>query len=152
MAVALNAGIAMDALVRAAAIELGAIAARGRMGRTARRMTVVAWCAMLATTFATASVGCAVAALWVFVLPAVGPVGAPLIAAGALLLLCLALVATIRGILRRRPAPLSAAAVPDAAIPALLIAEASRLLDENKGAALLAALLAGAVAGDIRRK
>lgn len=142
----------MDASMRAAAMEFGAIAARGRMGRRARRMTSAAWCALLATTFATASVGCGVAALWIFVLPAVGPVGAPLIAAGALLLLCVALVVTIRGILRRRPAPISAAAVPDAAIPALLIAEASRLLDENKGAALLAALLAGAVAGDIRRK
>ncbi len=142
----------MDASMRAAAMEFGAIAARGRMGQRARRMTAAAWFALLATTFATASVGCGVAALWIFMLPAVGPVGAPLIAAGALLLLCLALVATIRGILRRGPTPISAAAVPDAAIPALLIAEASRLLDENKGAALLAALLAGAVAGDTRRK
>jgi hypothetical protein len=42
--------------------------------------------------------------------------------------------------------------LPDAAIPALLIAEASRLLEENKGAALLAALLAGATAGSLNRK
>jgi len=41
---------------------------------------------------------------------------------------------------------------PDAAIPALLIADASRLLEENKGAALLAALLAGATAGSLDRK
>jgi len=37
-------------------------------------------------------------------------------------------------------------------MPVLLIAEASRLLEENKGAALLAALLAGASAGSLNRK
>jgi hypothetical protein len=42
--------------------------------------------------------------------------------------------------------------VPDVALPALLIAEASRLLEKNKGAALLAALLAGATAGGLNRK
>src|ERR1051326_6987998 len=48
--------------------------------------------------------------------------------------------------------PTPATAVPDAAMPVLLIAEASRLLEENKGAALLAALLAGATAGSLTRK
>jgi hypothetical protein len=142
----------MDIFVRAAAGAFADTAAAGRMGTAARRMTAAAWCAVLATAFAAASVGCAVTALWVFVLPEVGPVGAPLIAAAALLLLCLPLLAIVRNVLRRRPPPLPAAAVPDAAIPALLIAEASRLLEENKGAALLAALLAGATAGNLDRK
>jgi hypothetical protein len=124
----------------------------GGVGVAARRMTVAAWCVALATVFGAASAGCAITALWVFVLPEVGPVGAPLIAAAALLFLCLPLLAIARSVLRRRPPPPPAPALPDAAIPALLVAEASRLLEENTGAALLAALLAGATAGSLNRK
>lgn len=132
----------MDVAMRAAVIAL-AETAGDRMGTAVRRMTTAALCASLAGAFAAASVGCAIAALWIFVLPEVGPVGAPLIAAAALLLVCLALLAIARMILRRRPAPRPATAAPHAAAPGSLLAEASRLFDENKGAALFAALLAG---------
>jgi hypothetical protein len=142
----------MDALMKGAAIAFAETVSAGRIGLTARRMTAAAWCGAIATAFATASVGCAVTALWVFVLPEVGPVGAPLIAAAALLLLCLPLLAVARSVLRSRSPPLAAPALPDAVMPVLLIAEASRLLEENKGAALLAALLAGASAGSLNRK
>jgi len=142
----------MDVLMRGAEIAFAETISAGGIGVAVRRMTATVWCAVLATALAIASVGCAVAALWVFVLPEVGPVGAPLIAAAALLLLCLSLLAIIRSILRRRPAPLATAVVTGAAIPALLIAEASRLMEQNKGAALLAALLAGATAGSLSRK
>ena len=142
----------MDVLMRGAEIAFAETISAGGIGVAVRRMTATVWCAVLATALAIASVGCAVAALWVFVLPEVGPVGAPLIAAAALLLLCLSLLAIIRSILRRRPAPLPTAVVTGAAIPALLIAEASRLMEQNKGAALLAALLAGATAGSLSRK
>jgi len=142
----------MDVLTRGAEIAFAETISAGGIGVAVRRMTATVWCAVLATALAIASVGCAVAALWVFVLPEVGPVGAPLIAAAALLLLCLSLLAIIRSILRRRPAPLATAVVTGAAIPALLIAEASRLMEQNKGAALLAALLAGATAGSLSRK
>jgi hypothetical protein len=142
----------MDVLMRGAEIAFAETISAGGIGVAVRRMTATVWCAVLATALAIASVGCAVAALWVFVLPEVGPVGAPLIAAAALLLLCLSLLAIIRSILRRRPAPLPTAVVTGAAIPALLIAEASRLMEQNKGAALFAALLAGATAGSLSRK
>jgi hypothetical protein len=142
----------MDVLLKGSAMAFADTVSAGGVGFAARRMMVAALCVALATVFATASVGCAVTALWVSVLPEVGPVGAPLIAAGVLFLLCLPLLVIARSILRRRPQPLSAPALPDAAIPALLIAEASRLLEENKGAALLAALLAGATAGSLNRK
>jgi hypothetical protein len=142
----------MDALMRGAATAFAETLSAGAVGVAARRMTAAAWCVALATAFAAASVGCAVTALWVFILPEVGPVGAPLIAAAALLLLCLPLLAMARSVLRRRSPPIPATAVPDAAMPVLLIAEASRLLEENKGAALLAALLAGATAGSLTRK
>ena len=142
----------MDLLMRAAAMTFSEIAAGDRIGAAARRMSAAAWCAVLATAFATAAAGCAVAALWIFVLPKAGPVGAPLIAAAALLLLCLSLLLIIRSLMRRRPVPVPATAVPAVALPALLIAEASSLLDQNKGAALLAALLAGVTAGSLDRK
>ena len=141
----------MDVLMRGAATALAETVSAGGVGFAARRITVAAWCVALATAFATASVGCAVTALWVFVLPEVGPVGAPLVAAAALLLLCLPLLAIARSVLRRPPSP-PATAVPQAALPALLIAEASRFMAENKVAALLAALLAGATAESLNRK
>jgi len=142
----------MDALMRGTATAFAETMSAGGIGVAARRMTVAAWCVALATVFGAASVGCAVTALWVFVLPEVGPVGAPLIAAAALLSLCLPLLVIARIVLRRRPQLPPAPALPDAAVPALLIAEASRLMEENKGAALLAALLAGATAGNLGRK
>jgi hypothetical protein len=142
----------MDALLKAAAITFVKIAAGDRIGAAVRRNGVAAGCAVAGAAFAAASIGCAVAALWVFVLPKVGPVGAPLIAAAALLSACLTLLAIMRSILRRRPTPLPAAVVPPAADPAVLIAEAMRLFDENKGAALLAAVLAGISAGSPGRK
>jgi hypothetical protein len=142
----------MDALTSGAVSAFAETMSAGGVGVAARRMTIGAWCVALATVFGAASVGCAVAALWVLVLPEVGPVGAPLVAAGALLLLCLPLLVIARSVLRRRPPPPPAPALPDAAVPALLIAEASRLMEENKGAALLAALLAGATAGNLNRK
>ena len=142
----------MDALMRGAATAFAEGMSAGGVGVAARRMTVAAWCVALATVLGTASVGCAVTALWVLVLPEVGPVGAPLIAAAVLLLLCLPLIAIARSVLRRRLPPPAAPALPDAAVPALLIAEASRLMEENKGAALLAALLAGATAGSLNHK
>lgn len=142
----------MDALMRGAAIAFAETVSAGGVGIAARRMTAAAWCAAVATALATASIGCAITALWLFVLPEVGPVGAPLIAAAALLSLCLPLLAIARSVLRRRPPLPAAPALPDAAVPALLIAEASRLMGENKGAALLAALLAGATAGSLSHK
>lgn len=142
----------MDVLMRGAATAIAETVSAGGAGIAARRMTAAAWCVTLATAFATAAVGCAVTALWLFVLPEVGPVGAPLIAAAALLLLCLPLLAIARSVLRQRSAPAPAIAVPGVALPALLIAEASRLMEENKGAALLAALLAGATAESLNRK
>ena len=142
----------MDVLIKGAATAFAETVSAGGIGSVARRMTAAAWCGALATVFAAASVGCAVTALWVFVLPEVGPVGAPLIAAAALLLLCVPLLVIARSLLRRRSPRLPAIAVPDVALPTLLMTQASRLLEQNKGAALLAALLAGATAGGLDRK
>ncbi len=61
---------------------------------------------------------------------------------GVLLALCLALLALIRYRLRPRPTPPLGAGVP------LLVAEAARLVRDNKGPVLMAALVAGFVAGN----
>jgi hypothetical protein len=61
----------------------------------AARITVMAACGALAVIAALCAIGCAVAALWIAVLPSLGPAGAALAAAGALLLLSAAKSLTI---------------------------------------------------------
>jgi len=76
----------------------------------------------------------------------VGAAGAPLVAAGGLLVFCVVLMAVAHGILRYHRAPSSTAA------PGLQLGEAIRLFSENKGTVLLAALVAGLVAGNSGRR
>ena len=94
----------------------------------------------------TAAIFCAFTALWIYLLRFVGPVGAPLIVAGVLLLIAIILIATgwrrLRGS-RRPPPPLAAA---EAAI-----GETKRLLQEHKVAVLLAAAVSGLIFGNGRR-
>jgi hypothetical protein len=49
------------------------------------------------------ALGCAVAALWIYLLPYAGPVGTPLILSGGLLVLCLILLAAAYVLARRKP-------------------------------------------------
>jgi len=49
------------------------------------------------------ALGCAVAALWIYLIPYVGPVGAPLILSGGLLALCVILLAAAYLLARRKP-------------------------------------------------
>jgi hypothetical protein len=110
-----------------------ALAAAGD-GPRVRRTTARFACAV-------AALACGLAALWICVLPHVGAAGAAAIVAGVLLALCLALLALVRYGLKPRPTPPVGAGVP------LLLAEAARLVRDNKGPTLLAALVAGFVAG-----
>jgi hypothetical protein len=119
----------------------------GGVMRSRRRSTAEIACFAIAfisaAVCAIAAVACALAALWIFALPHVGPVGAPIVVAGVLLAVCLAMLALIfyAPKTRRASSPLVDAA------PALLLAEATRLLKEHKGPVLMAALLAGLIAG-----
>jgi hypothetical protein len=115
-----------------------------RIGAAAERAVTVALLGMVAALFAVAALGCAAAALWLALLPSVGPIYAPLILAGVLLLIALVILAFARRTLRRRP-PQSTSVAP-AELAALLEA-AEPLFNEHKGTALLAALIAGLVAG-----
>ena len=111
------------------------------------RLIVVALCGMLAAVMMLGALGCLAAALWIYTLPCLGPVGAPLVVAGAFLILTLILVAIACRI--RRPGRRKAAAAPAAASMA---PELARILRENKGTVLLAAALAGMAAAGGRRK
>jgi hypothetical protein len=100
-----------------------------------------------AVLLAVVALGCACAALWIALMAPIGPVGASLVVAGACLVLAgfLALVAWL--LMRRtRPRP------GDVLDVETLLAEAGRYVNEHKGAALLAATLAGVLAGNSGRK
>lgn len=95
---------------------------------------------------ATAAIFCAFTALWIYLLRFVGPVGAPLIVAGVLLLIAIILIASgwrrLHG--SRRPPPALAAAEG-------AIGETKRLLQEHKVAVLLVAAVTGLIFGKGRR-
>ena len=135
-------------LIRLVVVTLAETAAVRNLGAAAVRISAAVLCTISIAVFATAAIGCAVAALWIYATPYVGPFGAPLVAAGALLAVCLGLALAARRLLRRkRAAPRSAAE------PARLLAEATRLFKDHRGSILLAALIAGTVAAKgIRRQ
>ncbi len=107
--------------------------------------TIVALAASAVTGLAVvAAVACAAAATWIGLRPLVGSIGAPLIVAAAFVVVALVGLATARRALRPRPIP---AALPTAGSNEALLVEASRLVSAHKVPVLLAAVLAGAVAG-----
>jgi hypothetical protein len=110
--------------------------------QAAGRMACVAAVALVAAGCAVAAVACVLAALWIYAVPQVGAAGAALIVAGVLVVMCLAMFALMRYGLKPRQAP-----PPAGVAPAVLLAETTRLLKEHKGAVLMAAVLAGLVAG-----
>lgn len=105
---------------------------------TVERIEHIVLFTIAAAVCGAAAVVSAMAAIWIYAIGFVGPVGAPLIVAS--------LFATMSGvflIVRRsaiRPRPASPAPDP---VPAMLLAEATHLLKEHKGMTLLAAVLAG---------
>jgi O-antigen/teichoic acid export membrane protein len=106
------------------------------------RTACVVAAAAAAVGCAIAALGCLLAALWIYARPHVGAVGAPLVVAGVLLAIGLAVLGLMRHKLKRRPPP-----PPAGDALASLLAEATRLLKEHKGSVLTVALLAGFVAG-----
>lgn len=111
------------------------------------RITAAAVCASFAAVGTLAALGCVAVALWIFALPTLGPVGAPLVVAAALLMVTLGLATAAWLILRQNQRQSGAATSPQ-----WLLTEATRLLKENKGPALLAAVIAGMAAANGGRK
>jgi len=116
-----------------------------RLGRRAIKQAVrVALTALIAAGCAATAIGCAIAALWIALLPYAGASGAPLAVAGVLIAACLCALAATRGAHQSR---LPKSRLPAGAIPAELISQAVNQFKDHKGAALLAAILAGVIAG-----
>jgi hypothetical protein len=108
------------------------------------RMIVAVLCWGFACVSLLAALGCAAAALWILTLPALGPIGAPLIVAATFSVMALVLAASgWRFGLRRSRA---------AVTPQVLQAELTRTFVENKAAVLLMALFAGMAAENSGRK
>lgn len=127
---------AMSDLIRLVLALAGSGGERQGHPQTARIVIVT----VAAAICAVAAAASGVTAVWIFALPHVGPAGAPAIVAGILLAFCFALLALRRYGLKRR-------APPPGANTSVLFAEATRLLQDHKGAVLTAALVAGLIAG-----
>ena len=136
----------MGGLLKLAELLFAVRRITGGIGATARRASGAFACMMIALALAAAAVGCAVAALWIYALPLLGPVGAPLAVAGALLIAALVLLLVARRIVHAKPA---SAPLPGDAIAA---AELALLMKEHKLEMLIAALTAGLVAGAGNRR
>jgi hypothetical protein len=111
------------------------------LGAMLRRGSIALVCLLIAALLAVAALGCAVAALWIYLLPLLGKVGAPLAAAGALVVIAVVLLFVASRVLRTHR-PHSPAISGDA-----VAADLARLIKEHKLEALVAALTAGLVAG-----
>jgi len=136
----------MGGLLKLAELLFAVRRITGGIGAAARRAGGAFACMMIALALVATAVGCAIAALWIYALPLLGPVGAPLAVAGALLIAALVLLLVARRIVRARPA---SALLPGDAIAA---AELALLMKEHKLEMLIAALTAGLVAGAGNRR
>ena len=137
----------MGSLIRLAAWALFESGRAGNVRVTAIRMAAVASCAGVATISILAALGCAAAALWIFTLPLLGTIGAPLVVAATLTAMTLILATAAWFIMRYSRRGLS-----DATAPQSLLSEATRLFDEHKAPILLAAVVAGMAAANGGRK
>jgi uncharacterized membrane protein YfcA len=129
-------------LVLAAVEEFAARSIR----HAVRRLTYVAACVGLALCCGIGAFGCALAALWIYAVPHVGAVGAPLIVASVLLAIGVGLIM----LSRRRPIPRR----PQPAMNidyAAVATELSDMVKEHKAPTLIAAFLAGVMAGTKNR-
>jgi hypothetical protein len=137
----------MGSLIKLAAWALIESGRAGIVQPATIRMTVAALCAGVAAVLMLVALGCVATALWIFTLPSLGPVGAPLVVAASLSIVTLILATAAWRIMRhgrRRPGAIAA--------PELLLSEATRLFNQHKGAVLLAAVVAGMTVANGGRK
>lgn len=134
----------MDLLRLALALTGGGLAPppRRSLAETASAIAAAAFAALAVV----AAVACVAVALWIGVRPWVGPIGAPLVVAAALLVLAL-VAATLARRALRPPAPAVAVPVTTSGSNEALLVEAARLVKAHKVPILLAAVLAGVAAG-----
>jgi hypothetical protein len=137
----------MGSLIELAARFLIESGKTGSARAAAIRMTAAALCAGLAAALMLAALGCVATALWIFTLPSLGSIGAPLLVAAMLSTVTLILTAAAWLIMRNGRSSQGAAMAPQ-----LLLSEATRLFNDHKGVVLLAAVVAGMAAATNGRK
>jgi hypothetical protein len=98
----------------------------------------------LAALLGLGAVACLAAALWIFLIPHAGPVGAPLVVASVLSIAALVMALLPR--LGRRPT-----APQRPALDPAVLAEITGVLKDHKGSALFVAVVAGLAAGSYHR-
>ncbi len=139
----------MGGIVKLALTVLAEITALSRARKLGPRVALAALLLALTTMMVAASFGCAIAALWIWLLPFAGPWGAPLICAGVLALVAAALavggywLARSRGGLRTGTGTLAAA---------IETGDFASLIHEHKWLLLALAALSGAVSAEKSRK
>lgn len=118
-----------------------------RGGQQPPRIIVAIACGVGISLAAFGAVGCFIAALWVGLLPALGPVGAPLVCAGVLLLICV-ILALFAFFSSRRRSPPPIAALSDA----FQGFDPGPFLRQHKFDLLIGALLLGLMTGVARSR
>jgi hypothetical protein len=137
----------MGSLIKLALSALAASSQTSALAAFSGRMVAGGALAVVAVVFAGAAWGCACAALWIALIPALGPVGAPLVVAGVCLIVAALLALAAWQLVRRRRARAANHLQLDA-----VMAEAGKLIQEHKVEAIVAAIVAGFVAGNTGRK
>ena len=135
----------MDGLIKSVIVAL-ARSASADVAASTRQTAAGALSGMIAALLASAAIGCAIAALWIFTAPMIGVPGAALVCAGGLMIASLSVLWLIPAIAKwLRPKP------PQPAAQDILLTEAARLLKDHKALALAGALAAGLLLGGDRR-
>ncbi len=86
---------------------------------------------MAATGCAIAAIACGLVAVWIYAEPRVGPVGAPLIVAGILVLVCVGMLVAARLAMKRPPVIRRPAPPVAAVMPVMLHGEAKRMVNST---------------------
>ncbi len=137
----------------AAGLAATALAAYGRRPAeetpVATRLVALAICALLAVGFGLAALACGALALWLILVPTLGPLDATLIVAAILLACCLAMAWVTRDLMKVKAKPPARTVAPEDIEK--LLGQGLELFKAHKSEALLAALVAGMVAGNPRR-
>jgi hypothetical protein len=134
----------MGALLRIAAPLLAeAMRAGVGVGGAARRGVLATVLAVGAAFAVLVAAGCGIAALWIYMIPFVGRGAAPLVCAGALLVIALVSMLIGKLVWPKRPTAPS----PSALLESLGQIDASGIFGEHKGTFLLGALILGLILG-----
>ncbi|MGH7008474.1 MAG: hypothetical protein ACRED7_08730 [Stellaceae bacterium] len=139
----------MGGIVKLALTVLAEITALSRARKQARRVAAAVLLLTLISMMVAASFGCAVAALWIWLLPLVGPWGAPLICAGVLALIAAALAGCRYWLARSRDGLQTGTGTLGAAIES---GDFAPLIHEHKWILLALAALSGMVSAEKSRK